>query len=105
MNQQLLQGTEKVFCALELTLIDTKEQLELKDRKIKELQSILRDKETEINLLKEVLSARADFVLHQNNIIDSLQKKLNSLKEKADPPVIVMKTYLPAEEPFSETGI
>lgn len=105
MNQQLLQTTEKVVCALELALIDAKELLQLKDQKVKELQSILSDKQTEINLLREVLSARADFVLHQNNIIDSLQKKLDGLKEKSDPPVIIMKTYVPAEEPFSETAI
>ena len=41
MNQQLLKGAG----TLELILIDTKEQLELKDQKVKELQSLLRDKE------------------------------------------------------------
>lgn len=107
MNQQLLQGTEKVVCTLELSLIDTKEQLELKDQKVRELQSILKDKETEINFLKEVLSARANLILHQSSIIDSLQKRLDGLKVKPDPPVIVMKTYLPGlgEEQLSETAI
>ena len=105
MNQQLLQGTEKVVCTLELALIETKEQLELKDQKVKELRSLLRDKENEISFLKELLLTRADLILHQNNIIDSLQKSLDGLREKSDPPVIVMKTYLPAAEPFSETAI
>jgi hypothetical protein len=107
MNQQLLQGTEKVVCTLQLSLIETREQLELKDQKVRELQSILKDKETEINFLKEVLSARANLILHQNSIIDSLEKRLEGLKVKSDPPVIVMKTYLPglAEEQLSETAI
>ena len=107
MKQRLLQGTEKVVCTLELSLIDTKEQLELKDQKVRELQSILKDKETEVNFLKEVLSARTNLLLHQNSTIDSMQKKLDALKAKSDPPVIVMKTYLPgiAEEQLSETAI
>lgn len=107
MNQQSLQGKGKVVCTLEINLIDTKEQLELKEQKVRELQSILRDRETEINFLKEVLSARADLILHQNSIIDSLQKRLESLNVKSDPPVIVMKTYLPelAEEELNGTAI
>ena len=103
MNQPLLKGAG----TLELILIDTKEQLELKDQKVKELQSLLRDKENEINFFREVLAARADLVIHQNNIIDSLQKRLDGLKVKPDPPVIVMKTYMPdrAEGQLTETAI
>ena len=107
MKQDLLQGTEKVVSTLELSLIDTKEQLELKNQKVKELQSLLRDKENEINFLKEVLSARADLETHQNSIIDSLQKRLDGLKVKPDSPVIVMKAYVPelAEEQLTETAV
>lgn len=107
MHQQLLKGTGEVVSTLELTLIDTKEQLELRDQRVRELQSILKDKQTEINFLKEVLSARANLILHQNGIIDSMQKRLDDVKVKSDPPVIVMKTYLPglAEEQLSETAI
>ena len=103
MNLQLMQGTEKVVSTLELNLIDTKEQLELRDQKVKELQSLLRDKENEINFLKEVLAARAELLLQQNSIIGSLQQRLDGMKVKSDPPVIVMKTYLPelAEEQFT----
>ncbi len=106
MNQQLLHEKGKVVCALEINLIDTKEQLELKEQRVRELQSMLKDRETEINFLKEVLSARAALILHQNSIIDSLQKRLDGLKVKSDPPVIVMKTYLPgiAEEQLGETA-
>ena len=106
MNLQLMQGTEKVVSTLELSLVDAKEQLELKVQKVRELQSILKDKETEINFLKEVLSARANLILDQNNMIDSLQKRLESLKGKSDSPVIVMKRYLPglAETQLSETA-
>lgn len=103
MNQQLLKGVGTI----ELTLIETKEQLELKEQKVKELRSLLRDKENEINFLKEVLAARADLVIHQNTIIDSLQKRLDGVKVKSDPPVIVMKTYIPelAEGQFTETAV
>ena len=52
MNQQLLKGAG----TLELILIDTKEQLELKDQKVKELQSLLRDKENEINFFERSFS-------------------------------------------------
>ena len=58
MKQNSLQGTENIACALELTLIETKEQLEIKNQKVKELHSTLRDKENEIAFLKEILSAR-----------------------------------------------
>lgn len=107
MNEQLLQGTAKVVCSLELSLIETKEQLELRQQKLRELQSVLRDKENEINFLKEVLAARANLVLQQTNTIAALQKRLAEAKETADPPVIVMKTYLPeiAEKPLSETAV
>jgi len=107
MKEQSLQGTGKVVCAPEVVLIDTKEQLEFTQQKVRELQSLLRDKENEINFLKEVLFARADLVMHQNNTIASLQKKLADIKEKPGSPVIVMKAYLPeiAEGPLSETAI
>lgn len=107
MNKQLSQVTEKVACTIEVTLIETKEQLELKQQKVKELQSILRDKENEINFLKEVLAARAHLVRNQNNTISALQKSLADLKENTDPPVIVMKSYLPEiiEKSISETAV
>ena len=97
------QGTENIVCNLELTLVDTKEQLEMEQQRVKELQSFLRDKENEISFLKEVLSAKADLILHQQNTITSLHKKLSELNEKTGPPVIVMNTYLPemAEERVS----
>jgi|SRR6185503_2008589 len=103
MNQQLLQGTENVVCTLELTLIETKEQLEVKNQKVKELQAQLRDKENEINFLKEILSSRSTLVSHQVNTITALQEKLKDLREK-ESPVIVMKKYVP-EDQLSETAI
>ena len=107
MKHQTLQGTGKIVCSLELALLDTKDQLELQQQKVKELQSFLRDKENEISFLKEVLSAKADIIRRQQNSITSLHKKLGELNKKPDPPVIVMKTYLPeiAEEEISETAV
>lgn len=106
MNYQLLQGTEKVACSLEFTLIETKVQLEEKSQKIKELQAVLRDRENEIQFLKEILSSRTTLTHHQQNTIVSLQQKINELMEKAEPPVIVMKTYVPEmEEQLAETAI
>ena len=102
MKQPLLQGV----CTLEHTLIDTKEQLELNRQKLKELQSVLRDKETEINFLKEVLSTRTRLIFHQVNTITALQEELKELLEKAESPVIVMRSYLPErQEQLSETAI
>ena len=94
MKHEFSQGTGKIICNLELTLIETKDQLEIQQQKVKELQSVLRDKENEINFLKEVLSVRADLIRHQQNTITSLHKKLSGLNEKPNPPVIVMKTHL-----------
>lgn len=106
MKQQLLQGSEKVVCTLELILIETKEQLDVKSQKVKELQAILRDKENEINFLKEILSVRTTLTHHQQNTIVSLQQKIRELMEKAESPVIVMKTYsTEAEEQLAETAI
>ena len=106
MKQNSLQGTENIACTLELTLIETKEQLEIKSQKVKELQSIIRDKENEIVFLKEVLSSRTTLIHHQQNTMMSLQEKINELKEKAEPPVIVMNTYMPEmEEQLAETAI
>lgn len=105
MNKQLLQGTEKVVCTLELALIDSKEQLELRQQKVKELQSSLKDRENEIVFLKEILSSRTTLISHQVNTITALHEKIKSLMEK-EPPVIVMKTYAPErEEQLSETAI
>ena len=102
MKQQLLQGV----CDLEATLIDTKDQLELTRQKVKELQSILRDKETEINLLKEVLTTRTSLIFHQVNTITALRQELKGLMERAESPVIIMKSYLPErEEQLTETAI
>jgi len=95
MKHPLPQGTENIVCNLEIALIDTKDQLEIQQQKVKELQSLLRDKENEINFLKEVLSVRADLIRHQQNTITSLHKKLSGLNGKPNPPVIVMKTHLP----------
>lgn len=106
MKQHSLQGTENIVCSLELTLIETKEQLEIKSHKVKELQSILRDKENEIAFLKEVLSSRTTLIHHQQNTIMSLQEKINELREKSGSPVIVMNTYMPEmEEQLAETAI
>jgi len=107
MKHEFSQGTGKIICNLELTLIETKDQLEIQRQKVKELQSVLRDKENEINFLKEVLSARADLIRHQQNSITSLHKNLSELNEKPGPPVIVMNTYLTeiTEEQHRETAI
>jgi len=106
MKQNQLQGTENNACTLELTLIETKEQLEIKTQKVKELHSTLRDKENEITFLKEVLAARTTLVHHQQNTMMALQEKIKELKEKAGSPVIVMKTYMPEmEEQLAETAI
>lgn len=106
MKQNLLQGTEKVVCTLELSLIETKEQLESKHQKVKELQSVLRDKENEINFLKEIVASRTTLLYHQVNTITALKEKLKEVTDKAEPPVIVMKTYVPEmEEQLNETAI
>src|SRR6185503_10970838 len=94
MKQQLMQGSEKVVCNFELTLIDTKEELEVQQQKVKQLQSLLRDKENEINFLKEILSSRTTLVYHQVNTISAMQERINKL-QPAEPPVIVMNTYVP----------
>jgi chromosome segregation ATPase len=99
------QGTEKNICTLELTLIDTKEQLELGNQTIKELQARLRDKENEINFLKDILSSRTTLVFHQVNTIAALQATIAELRQKAESPVIVMKTYATEMEELSETAI
>jgi hypothetical protein len=103
MKHQLLQGTEKIVCNLELTLIETKEELEAKQQKIKELQSLLRDKENEINFLKDILSSRTTLISHQVNTIYAMQEKISKLQQ-AEPPVIVMNTYVPEKE-LSETAV
>lgn len=107
MKQELLQVTESVVCTLELNLIETKERLEEKQQKVKELQSILRDRENEINFLREILSGKTDLIRHQQNTITSLHGKVSELNNKADPPVVMMKTYVPGVvgEPLSETAI
>jgi len=106
MKQQLLKRTEKVTHALEFTLIETKEQLEVKSQKVKELQGVLRDRENDIQFLKEILSSRTTLIHHQQNTIVSLQQKIRELMEKAESPVIVMKTYVPeVEEQLAETAI
>lgn len=105
MNQLLPEGTEKFVCTLEHTLIDTKEQLESKQQKIKELQSALRDKENEIGFLKDILSSRTTLVFHQVNTIAALQEKLTELRQKVEPPVIIMNTYVSETEELSETAI
>ena len=104
MKQQLSQGAGNVDCTLELTLIETKEELEVKQQKVKELQSLLHDKENEIIFLKEVLSSRTTLLFHQLNTIAALQETIEELKEKADPPVIMMNKYV-AEKELSETAI
>lgn len=105
MNQLLPEGTEKFVCTLEHTLIDTKEQLELKQQRIKELQSAIRDKENEISFLKEILSSKTTLVFHQVNTIVALQEKVKELKEKTESPVIVMKPFVSEMEGLSETAI
>ena len=103
MKQQSLQGTENIVSSLELVLIETKEQLEVKNQRVKELQSQLRDKENEISFLKEILSSRSTLISHQVNTITGLQEKLTGLLEK-ESPVIIMKTYV-SEEELAETAI
>jgi len=104
MNQKLLQGTENLVCTLEL--METKEQLEVKNQKVKELQGILRDKENEIQFLKDILSSRTTLTHHQQNTIVSLQQKIRELMEKAESPVIDIRTYAPEmEEELAETAI
>ena len=106
MKQQFLQGTGNVVCNLELNLMETKEQLEVKSQKVKELQGVLRDKENEIQFLKEILSSRTTLIHHQQNTIVSLQQKIRELMEKAESPVIIMKTYVPEmDEQLAETAI
>ena len=75
MKQQLLQGAGNAICTLELTLIETKEQLVIKSQKVKELHGVLRDKENEIQFLKDILSSRTTLIHHQQNTIVSLQQK------------------------------
>lgn len=93
MKQQLKQGIENTVCNLELSLIETKEQLELKQQNVRELQSTLRDKENEITFLKEILLSRTTLISHQVNTITALNEKLKSLEKES--PVIVMKSYVP----------
>lgn len=104
MNYQSTQGTATV-CSLELTLIETKEQLEVQSQKVKQLQSVLRDKENEIQFLKDILSSRTTLTHHQQNTIVSLQERIHELMDKQSP-VINIRTYAPAmEEELAETAI
>ena len=107
MKQQLLPGSENIACNLELTLINTKEELESAQQEVKQLRSLIRDKESQITFLQEILSARTTLVFHQVNTIAALQEKLKELTEKTESPVIVMKNYLPeiSEEQIGEAAI
>ena len=103
MKQQLLKEAGNIVCNLEVTLIETKEELEVKQQNVKELKSLLRDKENEINFLKEILSSRTTLISHQVNTISAMQEKIDKLQQ-TEPPVIVMNTYVPEKE-LSETAV
>ena len=77
----------------------------MKAQKVKELQSVLRDKENEILFLREILAARTTLIHHQQNSLTALQQKIRELMEK-EPPVVAMKSYVPQiEEELAEAAI